>query len=154
MLISTYQVKAAPRGDWGGVMAIQPYLFFDGRCEEAIEFYRKSIGAEVKAMMRWKDAPGAMTVPPGGNGEKVMHATFSVAGTEILASDGECQGRPAFGGFGLSLWVKGAAEATRAFAALGEGGSVRMPLAKTFFAESFGMVADKFGVLWLVIAEH
>jgi PhnB protein len=132
-------------------MPVQPYLFFDGRCEEALDFYRRSLGAEVKALMRFKDAPGPATQ---ANGDKVMHASFSLAGTDILASDGECQGKPAFGGFGLSLWVKSAAEAERAFAALGDGGTVRMKLGKTFFAESFGMVADKFGVLWLVIAEH
>ena len=134
-------------------MQVQPYLFFDGRCEEAIDFYRKAIGAEVGMLMRWKDNPDGCpegAIPPG-NENKVMHAALRVGEATVLASDGRCAGNPTFQGFGLSLDAASDAEAKRLFAALAEGGQVQMPLDKTFFASSFGMVADKFGVLWMVI---
>jgi PhnB protein len=134
-------------------MQVQPYLFFDGRCEEAIEFYRKTIGAEVGMLMRWKDMPQGCpegTVPPGSE-NKVMHAALRIGEATVLASDGQCSGKPSFQGFGLSLDVSSDAEAKRLFDALSDGGKVQMPLDKTFFASSFGMVADKFGVLWMVI---
>jgi PhnB protein len=133
-------------------MQVAPYLFFDGRCEEALNFYRKAIGAEVQMMMRFKESPEPPMVPPG-NGDKVMHATFRVGDTNILASDGRCGGQPKMEGFALSLTVRDAAEAQRVFAALGEGGKVQMPLTKTFFSDSFGMVADRFGVSWMVYVE-
>lgn len=134
-------------------MQVQPYLFFDGRCEEAIEFYRKTIGAEIGMLMRWKDSPepppeGA--IPPGSE-NKVMHAALRIGDTTVMASDGRCTGAPSFQGFSLSLDATSDAEAKRMFDALSEGGQVRMPLSKTFFASSFGMVADKFGVPWMVI---
>jgi PhnB protein len=128
---------------------IQPYLFFEGRCEEALDFYRKSIGAEVTAMMRAKDSPDpAMTIP--GHPDKVIHAAFKVGETTVLVSDGRCQGRPTFQGFALSLTVPNEAEAKRLFTALSDGGREMMPLTKTFFSPSFGMVADRFGVSWMV----
>jgi PhnB protein len=131
---------------------LQPYLFFNGRCEEALEFYKRSLGAEVTALMRFKDAPEphqpGMCAP--GSENKVMHASFRVGDDTIMASDGRCEGRPSFEGFSLSLTVPDAAEAERLFAALGKGGQVQMPLAKTFFSKSFGMVADPFGVSWMV----
>jgi PhnB protein len=133
-------------------MQVAPYLFFDGRCEEALNFYRKSVGAEVQMMMRFKESPEPPMVPPG-NGDKVMHASFRVGDTNILASDGNCGGKPKMEGFALSLTVRDAAEAQRVFAALGEGGKVQMPLTKTFFSDSFGMVADRFGVSWMVYVE-
>jgi len=131
-------------------VAIQPYLFFDGRCEEAIDFYRGTLGAEVEMLMRFKESPEPPPpgmVPPGFD-DKVMHASFRVAGSTVMATDGGgCQGGPAaFRGFALSLTVADEAEADRVFAALGEGGEVRMPLGKTFFAPRFGMVSDRFGV--------
>ena len=134
-------------------MHIQPYLFFDGRCAEAIEFYRKALGAEVEMMMRYKDSPEPP--PPGrvapGMENKVMHAAFRIGDSMIMASD-DCTGsRTAFQGFNLSLTVADEAEAQRRFAALAEGGEVRMPLTKTFFSPSFGMLADRFGVSWMVI---
>lgn len=133
-------------------MQVQPYVFFDGRCEEAINFYRKAIGAEVIMLMRFKEAPKPHPpgmVPPGGE-NKVMHAAFRVGDSTILASDGRCLGKPAFQGFALSLTVANEAEAERVFKALGDGGQEQMPLGKTFFSPRFGMVADRFGVGWMV----
>jgi len=134
-------------------MQIQPYLFFDGRCEEAVEFYRRTLGAEVTMLMRFKEAPpqpsGDCAVPPEA-AEKVMHMSLRIGETTILASDGRCQGKPSFQGFALSLTAANAAEAERLFNALGDGGQVQMPLGKTFFSPSFGMVADRFGVSWMV----
>ena len=130
-------------------MQIDPYLMFDGRCEEAIEFYRRALGAEVTMMMRFKDNPSPEHNPPG-SGEKVMHANLRIGDSTVLCSDGNCKGKPKFEGVSLSLTVKDAAEAEKRFKALGEGGQVQMPLAKTFFSASFGMVADKFGVSWMV----
>lgn len=133
-------------------MPIQPYLFFEGRCEEALEFYRGALGAEVTMLMRNKEAPEQP--PPGmlppGSENKVMHATFRVGDATLMASDGRCSGKPAFNGFSLSLTVRDEAEAKRRFDALAAGGQVRMPLGKTFFSPSFGMVADRFGLGWMV----
>jgi PhnB protein len=134
-------------------MLVQPYLFFDGRCEEAIEFYRKALGAEVTMLMRYKDSPEPPQpgmVPPGAE-NKVMHSSFRIGDTTVMASDGRCVGQPSFQGFSLSLTVADEADAERRFAALGEGGQVQMPLTKTFFSPRFGMVADRFGVSWMVI---
>jgi PhnB protein len=134
-------------------MQVQPYLFFDGRCEEAIEFYRKTIGAQVGMLMRWKDSPEPCpegAIPPGSE-NKVMHASLQIGDTTVMASDGRCTGAPTFQGFSLSLDAASDDEAKRLFDALSDGGQVQMPLGKTFFASSFGMVADKFGVPWMVI---
>jgi PhnB protein len=136
-------------------MQVQPYLFFDGRCEEAIEFYKKALGATVEMMMRFKEAPEQ----PSGDGcggpandDKIMHSSFKIGDTTIMASDGMSANRPEFKGFSLSITAKDDAEAARLFNELGAGGMVQQPLIKTFFASSFGMVADKFGVGWMVIA--
>lgn len=131
---------------------VQPYLFFDGRCEEALDFYKQTLGAEVEMLMRFKDNPepgGCGGAPPDGN--KVMHASVRIGDTVLMASDGRCQGKPSFEGFALSLSVPTEAEADRRFAALAKGGQVQMPLSKTFFSPRFGMVADRFGVMWMVI---
>ena len=133
-------------------MQVQPYLFFDGRCEEAVEFYRSALGAEVTMLMRFKDSPDPHepgTVPPGA-GDKVMHVSFRIGETTVLASDGRCEGRPSFQCFSLSLSLPQEPEAERLFAALSDGGQVQMPLTKTFFALRFGMVADRFGVSLMV----
>jgi PhnB protein len=134
-------------------MMVQPYLFFEGRCEEAVEFYRRALGAEVEMLMRIKDSPDPY--PPGmippGSGDKVMHVSFRIGDTTVMASDGTCNGKPSFQGFSLSLTARDAAEADRLFAALSDGGKVSMPLGKTFFSPRFGMVADRFGVSWMVI---
>jgi PhnB protein len=134
-------------------MLVQPYLFFDGRCEEALDFYRRALGAEVTMLMRFKEAPEkppAGTIPPGSE-EKVMHAAFRVGDTTVMASDGCAQQNPVFKGFSLSLTLPDEAAAERCFAALAEGGQVQMPLAKTFFSPKFGMLADRFGVGWMVV---
>jgi PhnB protein len=130
-------------------MQVQPYLFFDGRCEEALAFYRGALGAEVTMLMRFKESPDPSMVAPG-TGDKVMHASVRIGETTVLASDGECHGAPSFQGFALSLTVPTEAEAERLFGALGDGGQVQMPLTKTFFSPRFGMVADRFGVSWMV----
>ena len=133
-------------------MIIQNYLTFDGRCEEAIEFYKRALGAEVQMLMRFKDAPqeqGCQISP--GSENKVMHACLRIGETQVMASDGRNGGKPKFEGFSLSVQVGTEAEAGKVFTALSDGGNVSMPLSKTFFAKSFGMVADRFGVHWMVI---
>jgi PhnB protein len=130
-------------------LQIQPYLFFDGRCDEAIAFYRSALDAEVTMLMRYKESPDPAMVAPGA-GDKVMHASFRIGETTVLASDGRCEGRPSFNGFALSLTVPNEAEAERLFGALGDGGQVQMPMTKTFFSPRFGMVADRFGVSWMI----
>jgi len=136
-------------------MKIEPYLMFEGRCEEAIEFYKRALGAEVTRLMRYKDSPESP--PPGklppGTDNKIMHASFRVGETTVMASDGRCQGKTNFQGFWLSLMVASPAEADQRFAAVAEGGQVQMPLNKTFFSPRFGMVTDRFGVNWMVICE-
>jgi PhnB protein len=134
-------------------MQVQPYLFFEGRCEEAAEFYRRTLGAEVTMLMRFKDGPPqpeGQCMPTPGTGDKVMHMSLRIGETTVLASDGRCQGQPSFQGFSLSLTVPDVDRAERLFAALGDGGQVRMPLAKTFFSPRFGMIADRFGVSWMI----
>jgi len=128
---------------------VQPYLFFDGRCEEALEFYRDALGAEVMALMRFKESPDPAMVPPGDS-SKVMHAAFRIGDTTVMASDGRCLGQPTFQGFALSLTVPSETEADRLFAALASTGQVQMPMTRTFFSPRFGMVGDRFGVSWMV----
>lgn len=132
---------------------VQPYLFFDGRCEEAIEFYKGALGAKVDMLMRFKDSPEP--VPPGmcppGSDDKVMHAALRIGNTVVMASDGMAGGKPEFKGFSLSVNAANEAEADKVFGALGKGGKVVMPLGKTFYSPRFGMVTDKFGVGWMVI---
>jgi len=130
-------------------MQVQPYLFFEGRCEEAIGFYRQAIGAQVAMLMRYKECPDP-AMRQAGAGDKVMHAALRVGDSTVLASDGRCQGSASFQGFSLSLTASSDPEAERLFAALAEGGQIRMPLTTTFFASRFGMVADRFGVGWIV----
>lgn len=132
-------------------MQISPYLILDGRCEEAIEFYKKNLGAIVKNLMRFKDAPPEAGCTPSSF-EKIMHAHLEIGGNQIMASDGRNTGTPEFKGISLAITLA-EAEADKIFAALSEGGQVQMPLAKTFFAKKFGMVADKFGVSWMIVAE-
>jgi PhnB protein len=136
-------------------MQVQPYLFFDGKCEEAVEFYRSALGAEVTMLMRFRDNPDPPPpgmVPPGAE-DKVMHAAFCIGDATVMASDGRCLGHPSFQGFALSLTVPSEAEADRLFAALADGGQVQMALTKTFFSVRFGMVADRFGVSWMIHVE-
>ena len=134
-------------------MRVQPYLFIDGRCEEAINFYVKVLGAKVELLMRYKDSPEPPQpgMCPPNSEDKIMHAAFKIGETTVMASDGRCQGKPSFQGFSLSVNAANDAEAEKLFAALGEGGQVQMPMSKTFFSLRFGMVADRFGVSWMVI---
>jgi PhnB protein len=134
-------------------MKVQPYLFFDGRCEEAIAFYKTALGAEVLMLMRFKDNPDK---PPPDKvspslDDKVMHACLRIGETEVMASDGYGKGRPEFKGVSLSLSVSSEAEADRLFNALSDGGQVQMPIGKTFFSPRFGIVADRFGVSWMIV---
>ena len=133
-------------------MPIQPYLMFDGRCEEAIGFYRRALGAQVETMMRFKESPDPVPegmLPPGSD-NKIMHASLSIGGAIVMASDGHCSGQPSFGGFSLSYAVPDEAAARLAFDALADGGQVQMPLGKTFWSPCFGMLSDRFGVSWMV----
>jgi PhnB protein len=133
-------------------MQVQPYLSFDGRCEEALEFYRTTLGAEVTSLSRFKDSPEPRQpgmIPPGAE-NKVMHASLRIGESTVMVSDGRCTGQPSFQGFSLSLTVPTDAQAEKLFAALAAGGKVQMPLTKTFFSSRFGMVADRFGVSWMI----
>lgn len=133
---------------------VQPYLFFGGKCEEAIEFYRCALGAEVQMLMRYKESPEEQRPVPSCFDDKVMHASLRIGETILMASDGMCDGKPNFDGFSLSVTVPNEAEADRVFAALGEGGLVTMPLDKTFWSPKFGMLTDRFGVGWMVSVMH
>lgn len=134
-------------------MIVQPYLLYDGRCEEALAFYEKAVGAEIEAKMRYKEAPEKP--PPGmlqpGSDDKIMHSSMRIGGSVVMAADDCMGGRPRFGGFSLTITSKDEAEARRAFDALAQGGQVKMPLGRTFFSPCFGMLEDKFGVGWMVM---
>lgn len=134
-------------------MSTLPYLDFKGRCEEAIEFYRRTIGAKVDMMMRFKESPEPMPEgsPPG---DKIMHASMTIAGSVVMASDGYCTGSPTFEGIGMALSLPDEAAVKRAFDALADGGKVTMPLGRTFWSPSFGMLVDRFGLAWMVMVEE
>lgn len=133
-------------------MHIEPYLFFEGRCEEALAFYQSAVGAEVTMKMRYDENPEP---PPPGQphppGNKIMHASFKVGDSTVMASDGMCSGKTAFNGFSLTMATQTEAEAEKVFAALSAGGKVDQPLIKTFFTPKFGMLTDKFGLGWMVL---
>ncbi len=133
---------------------IQPYLFFEGRTEEAIDFYRKNLGAEVQMVMRYRESPEPAKFHDGRTppAEKVMHSAMKIGDTVVMASDGLCSGSPSFGGFALTYPASDEADARRRFDGLAASGKVQTPLAETFFARAFGMVTDKFGVSWMIIA--
>jgi PhnB protein len=135
-------------------MNIQPYVFFDGRCEEAVAFYQQALGAKVVMLMHYRDAPsdgaGGCDGPPPA--DKVMHGCLQIGESQVLVSDGFAKGDPKFAGFALSLTAADDAEARRLFDALAQGGQVQQPLGPSFFASSFGMLTDRFGVAWMVIA--
>lgn len=129
---------------------VQSYLNFNGRCEEALEYYRQALDAEVTGLMRFKDSPEPC--PSGSvSADKVMHSCFRIGDTTIMASDGQCSGEAAFAGFSLTVTVPDEARARKFFSALSEGGQVTMPLAKTFWSPLFGMVTDRFGVSWMIM---
>ena len=131
-------------------MHVQPYLFFDGRCDEALDFYKKAIGAKVGMILRFKEAPDKSMISPGSE-EKVMHSAVQVGDSTVLMSDGRCAGKPNFHGIALTISAKTEAKADKLFSGLADGGQITMPLARTFFSPKFGMVADKFGVGWMVL---
>jgi PhnB protein len=135
-------------------MHVTPYLFLDGRCEEALDFYKKTLDAKVEMMMRFKESPEPAQpgMCPPGSDNKIMHACMRIGDTAVMASDGRCTGQPEFKGFALSVDAKDETDADRKFNALSQGGQVHMPLGETFFAKRFGMVADRFGVGWMIIA--
>ncbi len=133
-------------------MQVQAYLNFDGRCEEAVEFYKQALGAEVEMLMRFKDNPECKSAP--GTENKVMHTSFRIGETRIMASDCHAAGMPTFQGFSLSIATKKEAETDRIFNALANGGNVQVPLAKTFFSPRFGVVTDKFGVNWMILVSQ
>jgi PhnB protein len=133
--------------------SVQPNLFFGGRCEEALDFYRNAVGAEVQMLTRFKESPEPHGLPAFFD-DKIMHATVRIGKTTLMASDGQCEGNQDFDGFALSITVTNEAEAERVFAALGEGGLITMPLEKTFWTAKFGMLQDRFGVTWTVSIEH
>ena len=133
-------------------MQVRPYLYFNGRCEEAIDFYKKALAAEVIMLLRFKDSADAppLAMLPGATEDKIMHVCFRVGATELMASDGDCEGETSFQGFSLSISPANDAEAERLFNALADGGEVQMALEKTFWASSFGLVTDRFGLCWMV----
>ncbi|HHO47500.1 MAG TPA: VOC family protein [Desulfobacteraceae bacterium] len=133
-------------------MLVEPYLFFEGRCEEALEFYRRALGAEVTFLMRYRESPDPASIKPGME-DKVMHANVRIGDSTIMVSDGLCAGQAAFSGFSLTIALPGEAETRRLFEALSENGRVEMPLAETFWSPCFGMVTDRFGVSWMVMTE-
>jgi PhnB protein len=132
---------------------LQPYLFFGGRCEEALEFYRTAVGAEIEHLVRFKDSPEPQKLPDCFD-DKIMHASVRIGKSTLMVSDGQCEGDQNFDGFSLSITVPDVAEAERIFAALAEGGIVVTPLEKTFWSPKFGMLQDKCGVSWMVSVEH
>ncbi|MDQ6620573.1 MAG: VOC family protein [Pseudomonadota bacterium] len=136
-------------------MTIQPYLFFNGRCEEAIEFYGRALDAKVEMLSRFSDSPEPMApgMLPAGSEHKVMHVSLRIGDSVIMASDGMCNGEARFDGFSLSITCRDSTEADRIFTALVQhGGQVRMPMARTFWSPRFGMVTDRYGVGWMINA--
>ncbi|HTW95958.1 MAG TPA: VOC family protein [Tepidisphaeraceae bacterium] len=140
-------------------MQIQPYLHFEGRADEAIEFYKKALGATVNMLMRYKDCPEEPNCDSGNKFpaemlDKVMHASLKIGDSTLLISDGRCQGPAKFSGFSLPVLVQTDADAKKYFAALSEGGTITMPIGKTFFSSQFGMLTDRFGVPWMVLVQQ
>lgn len=132
-------------------MQVQPYLFFDGRCEEAIEFYKRAAGAKVEMMLRYKEAPEQSPDMHAGYGDKIMHANLRIGDSTVLLSD-DCMSHPNFQGFSLAIIAESVDEVARTYAALAQGGKAMMPPTKTFWSPSYGMLVDKFGVHWMVMA--
>lgn len=133
-------------------MPIEPYLFFRGRCAEAIEFYQKALGAEVVMSMRFRENPDENAPElPSDFGDRIMHASLKVGDATLMMSDGLSKEPTNFEGFSVSLTARDAAECERWFTALRDGGKIEMPLGKTFFAEMFGGVIDRFGLSWMII---
>jgi PhnB protein len=132
---------------------VQPYLFFGGRCEEALEFYRTAIGAKIERLVRFKESPEPQGLPDCFD-DKIMHASVRIGKTTLMVSDGQCEGDQNFDGFSLSITVPDVVQAENIFAALAQNGLVVTPLEKTFWAPRFGMLQDRFGVSWMVSVQH
>ena len=133
-------------------MVVQPYLFYDGRCAEAVEFYRSALGAQVQMIMRFRESPDQSMVRPD-MADKIMHASLKVGETVLMMSDGDCNGKQTFSGFSLAISTKDENEARRLFDAVSSGGQVQMPMQKTFWSPAYGMAVDRFGINWMVMAE-
>src|SRR3954471_14144573 len=134
--------------------SVQPYLDFGGHCEEALEFYRKALGAEIEMLMRFNESPEPQSELPECFHNKVMHARVRIGSTALMASDGRCEGKPSFEGFALAITTAEEEEAERVFEALSENGLVTMKLEKTFWSPKFGMLQDRFGVSWMISVMH
>jgi PhnB protein len=133
-------------------MDVQPYLSFEGRAQEALDFYKSAIGATVDMVMHFKEAPPEMQAQMSPESkDKIMHAAFHIGKTQLFVSDGHCTGKPTFSGITLTINATSNGEAEKLFGALGKGGQTTMPMSETFFAHRFGMLADKFGVNWMVL---
>jgi PhnB protein len=132
-------------------MKVEPYLYFNGRCEEAANFYKAALGAEIVALMRWKESPAPADMAPPGAGEKIMHMLLKIGDNQFMASDGDMKGPGGFQGFAMTVAAETEAEGDDKFNKLVEGGQATMPMDKTFFAKRFGMLTDKFGVPWMVV---
>ncbi|MEO8203603.1 MAG: VOC family protein [Betaproteobacteria bacterium] len=137
-------------------MLVQPYVFFEGRCEEALDFYAKAIDAKLEMKMKYSESPGGSgsrpSGLPAGSDDKIMHAAFKVGDSLVMASDGMCSGQAGFKGVALTISMDDQASVRRMFEALAQGGQVHMPLEKTFYSPLFGVVADKFGLSWMLMA--
>jgi len=131
-------------------MNVQTYLFFDGRCEEAIEFYKAVFGADLLYSMRFREGPPNLVTAE--NEEKIFHATMRFGETVINLSDDLKQERGSFGGFAILAHLDNDASAEEAFESLQEGGRVGMPIQEVFWASRYGIVTDRFGVTWKIQA--
>jgi PhnB protein len=133
-------------------MRIEPYIFFEGCAEQAAHFYQATLGAEIIALLRYSEAPDP-TMCPVDDPEKVMHMNLRIGDSVVMGSDGNCSGEARFQGFALTLNAKDVNEAEKLFGLLADGGQVQMPLEETFFSPAFGMLADRFGVPWMIHVE-
>jgi PhnB protein len=130
-------------------MQVNPYLFYDGNCEEALKYYQKVLGARIEAMLPYEGGPPEMQIPPEHK-KKIMHARVTIDGEVLMASDAAPGHFQKPQGYAVSLQVEDPADAERRFKALADGGSINMPFGKTFFSKGFGMCVDKFGIPWMV----
>lgn len=135
-------------------MKVLTYLIFNGRCQEALDFYQQAVGAEILFRMHYSESPEPCGPLPAGFESKIMHCSFRIGETDLMAADGNSDEPAKFDGFSLPIICQTAEQAERAFQALGEGGQTLMPLTETFFAPKFGMLADRFGVNWMVLVEN
>ena len=134
-------------------MHINPYLIFDGRCEEAFRFYEKCFKGKIIAMLTHKGTPAEAHVPAAWI-DKILHARLDIGDQVLMASDAPPGRYEKPAGFSVSLQVKDPAEAERLFNALAEKGEIRMPLEKTFWSPRFGMLVDRFGIPWMINCEE